>query len=32
VDEEDLSEIDFNVCGPLVPNTIVNLVATINKS
>ncbi len=29
VNKEDLLEIEFNVCGRLVPNTIGKLVATI---
>jgi hypothetical protein len=32
VDEEDLLEIEFNVCCPLVPNSLDKLVATICKS
>jgi hypothetical protein len=32
VDEEDLLEIEFNVCGPLVPNPVGRLIATFFKS
>jgi hypothetical protein len=33
VDEEDLLEIEFNICGPLVPNPISKQVgATLRKS
>jgi hypothetical protein len=32
VDEEDFLEIEFNVCGPLVPNPISKLVSTVCKS
>jgi hypothetical protein len=32
VDEEDLLDIEFTFCGPLVPNLISKLVVTICKS
>jgi hypothetical protein len=32
VDAEDLLEIEFNVCNPLVPNPVSKLVAAIHKS